>query len=244
MVDASEEVQLCLKKTLGQQSFEARGFSKWTNHHYDKKVTAIVYLNDDPAEMLKGLKGSFRRKLRKASEQGFQIRHGGMELLDDFYMVYIKKMHQKGSPPLGKVFFRNLLTDYEYGAAQISAAYKDGRVAAAGFTLAYLGFNELCWVSSYSAYDKYNVNSYLYWNIIKDSIAKGYTCFSMGRSTRDSSNHRYKRQWNPTEFPVFYNYSEPVGTSIKELTFLTKLWKLQPLRTSVFFGHYISKYVY
>jgi lipid II:glycine glycyltransferase (peptidoglycan interpeptide bridge formation enzyme) len=189
-------------------------------------------------------KSSFRRKIRKSEQYNFTVVRGRTELLDDFYDVYTKKMLCKGSPPLGKIFFENLLTDYAYGEALITAVYDGKNVIAAGFTLSYLKFNELCWVSTNSDYDKYNVNSFLYWNIVKDSIHKKHTYFSMGRSTRNSSNHFYKRQWKPMEIPIFYNYSEPVGKSIKEFTFLTKIWKLQPLRTSVYLGHIVSKYIY
>lgn len=229
---------------LNDTKFEIRGFKKITKNFYANKVLSKVKLKDCPDEQFMSIKSSARRKIRQARKKNFSAVHGGLELLDDFYHVYAKRMLQKGSPPLGKNFFRNILKYYQHGKAQISAIYANGNIAAAGFTLSYKGFNELCWVSSVRKYDRYNVNSLLYWNIIKDSINKGYYYFSMGRSTIDSNNHRFKKQWNPLELPIYYNYSEPMGTSLKEMTFLTKIWRLQPLRTSIFFGKYISKYVY
>ncbi|MFD0797137.1 GNAT family N-acetyltransferase [Maribacter chungangensis] len=244
VINTDADIELCLTTALDNNRFEARSFDKLTDNLYEDKITCIIDLKETEEEQLMEFKSGFRRKIRKSERHGFTIVRGNTDLLDDFYYVYTKKMLCKGSPPLGKSFFKNLLTDYKYGEALITAAYDGDSIIAAGFTLSYLKFNELCWVSTNSDYDKYNVNSFLYWNIIKDSISKNYRYFSMGRSTKESSNHKYKRQWKPMEIPIFYNYSEPVGTSIKELTFLTKIWKLQPLRTSVFFGKIVSKYLY
>lgn len=244
ILNTEADIDLCLTKVLNNNKFEARSFDKLTDNLYENKVTCILALKETVAEQLNEFKSSFRRKIRNSEKHGFTIVRGNVELLEDFYDVYTKKMLCKGSPPLRKSFFLNLLTDYKYGEASITAAYDGDNIIAAGFTLSYLNFNELCWVSTNSDYDKHNVNSFLYWNIIKDTMSKEYRYFSMGRSTKGSSNHRYKRQWKPMEIPIFYNYSQPVSNHVKELTFLTKIWKLQPLRTSVFFGRIVSKYLY
>ncbi len=244
IINAESDIDLCLTTVLENNKFEARSFDKLTDNLYENKVTCIVELKETADEQLMEFKSGFRRKIRNSEKNAFKVVRGNMELLEDFYDVYTKKMLCKGSPPLGKSFFKNLLTDYRYGEALITAVYDCNEVIAAGFTLSYLSFNELCWVSTNADYDKYNVNSLLYWNIIKDSIEKNQKYFSMGRSTKESSNHKYKRQWKPLEIPIFYNYSQPVSTQVKELTFLTKIWKLQPLRTSVFFGNIVSKYLY
>lgn len=238
------EHQFRLKDLLRKGKYEARSFSKLSNYYRSRKVTCIVPLTASPETQFKQIKPQMRRKIRKAVAFGFRTVHGGKELLDDFYLVFAKKMLEKGSPPLGKVFFQNLLDHYAHGEAKITAIYKDGEVAAAGFNLSYLGFNEMSWASSNKDYDAHNANSLLYWEILIDSINSGHDYFSMGRSTMDSGNHFYKKQWAPMELPLYFNYSEPVGKSLKDYEFLTKIWKLQPLETSVYFGNLISKYVY
>lgn len=244
VLDAKWEIEFDLADILGNRRFEARSFSKLSTFRYSKKITSVIKLEPTIEKQLSVLKSGFRRKIRKPEKLNFKVVHGGEELLNDFYAVYTRKMLEKGSPPFGKTFFQNLLLDYDFGKAQITTVYDGDKPVASGFTLSYLGFNEMCWVSTDRDYDKVNVNSFLYWNIIKNSIERDCTYFSMGRSTKDSGNHRYKKQWQPMEIPIFYNYSEPVGKPLKELTFLTKIWKLQPLRTSIFFGNIISKYVY
>jgi len=136
------------------------------------------------------------------------------------------------------------LNDYKYGEPIVTVIYDKNKVIAAAFSLSYLNFNEVCWSATDSNYDKVNLHALICWEALKLSVNKGHSYFSFGRSTVGSNNHRFKKQWNPIELPIYYNYSEPVGKSIKELTFLTKIWKLQPLKTSIYFGHIISKYVY
>lgn len=233
-----------LKSLFGGKRFELRGFERLSEHVYDKKISCVLQVQASEEAQMKLLKSKLRQKIRKAAKLGYHCTLGGIELLDDYYDLYIRKMLRFGSPPLGKVFFENLLTDYRFGEAQIAILYDGENVIASGMALSYLGFNEVCWSATDHNYDRFNVHALICWEMLRSSIAKKHAFFSFGRSTIDSNNHRFKRQWNPIELPIFYNYSEPVGKSIKELTFLTEIWKRQPLGTSVFFGHRISKYVY
>lgn len=229
---------------FGKNKFELRGFEKFTPHTNEKKIIAIIKLEESAQAQMMELKSSFRRKIRLAKKLNFKTKRGALNLLEDFYDVYSRKMLQKGSPTLGKRFFKNILEGYKYGEAVITALYENDKVIAAGITLSYLGFNELCWVSTNRLYDKHNVNSLLYWTIIEDSIEKGYHCFSLGRSTRNSNNHLYKKRWKPIELPIYFSFSEPQKVDVKEFTFLTNIWKYQPLISSQIVGGYVSKYIY
>jgi hypothetical protein len=244
VIDSKETIELDFETIFKRKKFEIRSLKNWTEHFYDKKITSIVELKPSLEEQFNALKPGKRRKIRKAKKLNFEFVQGGIELLDDFYRLFAKKMLQKGSPPLGKVFFKNLLTDYKHGEALISAIYDGQKVTASGFTLSYMGFTEICWISTNPKYDKVNVNTLLYWYIMRDTIKKNNIYFSMGRSSVDSSNLLYKRRWSPIELQLYYNYSEPVGKSIKEFTFLTKIWRLLPLSVSVYLGRIISKYIY
>ena len=232
-----------VSEMLPNKKFEVRSFEKLTGEVFDKKISCVVPLQPTVKEQIMTFKSKLRQKLRKATNLGFSVRVGGLELLDDFYDLYSKKMLKFGSPTIGKIFYKNLLEYYQFGEAGITVLNKGDKVIAAGFSLSYLNFNEICWSATDCAYDKHNLHALICWEMMKNSIGK-YDYFSFGRSTKESNNHRFKKQWNPLELPIYYNYSEPVRASLKEMTFLTKIWKLQPLKSSVFFGHYISKYVY
>ncbi|MGF1558061.1 MAG: GNAT family N-acetyltransferase [Flavobacteriaceae bacterium] len=242
--DTDLQSDVDLPALLAGQRFEIRSFSKLSDHVQSNKISCVLKVEANEEEQLLSLKPKLRTKIRKAEKLNYRVVHGGLELLDDFYRIYALKMLAFGSPPVGKVFFKNLLTDYEFGEASVTALYDGNKAIAAGMCLSYLGFNEVCWSATADAYDKNNVHSLICWAMAKNSIAKKHRYFSFGRSTIDSNNHHFKKQWNPIELPLYFNYSEPVGKSIREFGFLTKIWRLQPLKTSVFFGHIISKYLY
>lgn len=244
IIASDEKVKVDLNTLFEGKDFEVRGFEKLSDHVYDKKVSCVLNVHESDEVQMMAMKSKLRQKIRKARKLGYVCKLGGIELLDEFYDLYTRKMLRFGSPPLGKVFFKNLLTDYRFGDVQVAVLYDGEKVIASGMALSYLGFNEVCWSSTDNEYDRFNIHALICWEMLRSSVEKKHTYFSFGRSTIDSNNHRFKKQWNPLELPVFYNYSEPVGKSIKELTFLTKIWKQQPLKTSVFFGHKISKYVY
>lgn len=229
---------------LNAPGFELRSFDKLSEHYIDKKISCILKLEETEDEMFMTVKSKLRQKIRKTLKMNLGVKSGGVELLHDFYTIFSRRMLLFGSPPLGKQFFRNLLDEYTHGDVQITVIYDGNKAISAGFSLSYLGFNELCWSGTDDAYARQNVNALMFWEMIKTSIAKKHQYFSFGRSTIDSTQHNYKKLWNPIELPIFYNLSDPPKTSLRDFEFLTKIWKHQPLRTSQILGHYVSKYVY
>tara|TARA_R110000782_G_scaffold97564_1_gene182522 strand:- start:84 stop:1061 length:978 start_codon:yes stop_codon:yes gene_type:complete len=224
--------------------YEIRSFSKLSDFRNEKKLSFVVPLHKQAEEIFMSYTSKMRNKIRKSEKLGFTITKNGPNALDHFYTLFSKRMLQKGSPPLGKSFFKNLVEHYTNGEVDITVVYDGKRPVATGFCLSYLNFKEICWASTDHEYDRYNVNSFLFWDLIKESISEGFDYFSMGRSTRNSNNHNYKLQWNPIEIPLYFNFSEKSTGSIKDFEFLTKIWKYQPLKTSQILGHYVSKYVY
>ncbi|SNR30120.1 Acetyltransferase (GNAT) domain-containing protein [Maribacter sedimenticola] len=229
---------------LEENNFEIRSFEKLSAFTKQNKSTFIIPLNNDANEIFNGFSSRFRNKIRKPQKLGFTVTENGPDALKHFYQLYSKRMLQKGSPPLGKSFFYNLFNTYKNGEVGITVVYHNDKPVAAGFCLSYLNFKEFCWGSTDKNYNRYNVNAFLLWNMIENSINAGYYYFSLGRSTKNSHNHTYKLQFKPKEVPLYFNLSESPGISIKEYEFLTKIWKYQPLKTSQILGHYISKYIY
>ncbi|APQ18019.1 GNAT family N-acetyltransferase [Maribacter hydrothermalis] len=224
--------------------YEVRSFNKLSKHYSEEKISCILELKPTEDEMIMTVQKKLRQKIRKVAKMDFRVVSGGAELLDDYYKAFTTRMLKFGSPPLGRQFFKNLLEEYENGDVQITIIYDGDKIITAGFSISYLGFNELCWSGTDDEYNKHNVNALLFWEMIKTSIEKGHRYFSFGRSTKESSQHFFKKLWSPIEMPIYYNLSQAPGTSIKDMEFLTKIWKHQPLKTSQILGHYVSKYVY
>ena len=233
-----------LSSVLNDSTYEIRSFSKISDFRNEKKISFVVPLHKKVDDIFMSYTSKMRNKIRKSEKLGFTLVKNGPNALEHFYSLYSKRMLQKGSPPLGVSFFKNLMEEYQFGNAEITLVYDNNIPVATGFCLSYHNFKEVCWASTDYEYNRYNVNSFLFWNLIKESVLEGLDYFSMGRSTRDSNNHNYKLQWNPIEMPLYFNLSQAPGRSLKDLQFLTKIWKIQPLKTSQVLGHYVSKYVY
>ncbi len=242
--DSSRQGNAPLATLLPDSKFEMRGFLPLSDNYQSHKISCVLNVQPTEEEQLLALKSKLRQKIRKAEKQGYRVEHGGVELLNDYFDLYAKKMLAFGSPPLGKDFFKALLTDYQFGEAVITMVYDGKKVIAAGMCLSYMGFNEVCWSATHEAYEKHNIHALVCWEMAKRSIGLKHAYFSFGRSTVNSNNHNFKKQWNPIELPLYFSFSEPLGKSLREFDFLTKIWKLQPVKTSVFLGKIVSKYLY
>lgn len=240
----SNEFNKMLNEFLPKLKYDIRSFNKLSNFINDEKVTCYIKLPATVDEQWNSFKSKLRSQIKKGHKYGVEVINGDIELLSDFYSVYTKNMLRLGSPPLPKIFFKNILNQYKFGNANITVVKFNNLPVASGMTLSYMGFNEVCLASSIQSFNKYNVNMVLYWEMIKRSIIEGNKIFSFGRSSKGSNTLRFKLQWNPDVVPIYFNYSHDHLFNIKKMTLLSRIWKIQPLISSIFFGKIISKYLY
>ncbi len=83
---------------MPNSKFEIRSFEKLLENVYDKKLSCVVKLSPTSDEQILAFKSKLRKKLRKAEKKGFNIRLGGVELFDDFYDLYSKKVRSFRAP--------------------------------------------------------------------------------------------------------------------------------------------------
>lgn len=233
-----------INELLNNQDYDVRSFDILSEHYNDEKIICYLNLESSIDKQWTGFKSKLRSQIKNGQKKLPEIFHGRSELLLDFYKVYTQNMLRLGSPPLPKLFFENIFKYYSFGKAHITLVKIDNIAVAAGMTLSYMKFNEVCWASSNYKYNKLNVNMVLYWEMIKYSINEGNTYFSFGRSSKESNTLKFKLQWGVVAKPIFFNYSNQKLMSLKKMTFLSNLWKMQPINSSIFLGKIISKYIY
>jgi hypothetical protein len=236
-----KDIEINFKKF---KRYELRSFKKYSKYYNDSKVTCYLELTNSIDDQFMYFSSNLRRKIRKSYKNELSTLRGGKEYIDEFYSVYSKNMHRLGSPPLPKDFFNSLMNNYKYGDKSIYVTYYNNEVIGGAVCLSYKGFTEDCWLSTDWNYNKTYVTYQLYWEMIKDSIQLKQKYFSFGRSTFGSSLLFFKKQWGPKEKTIFFNYSWDKKFNIKSFQFLTKYWKLLPLRVTVILGRYISKKIY
>jgi lipid II:glycine glycyltransferase (peptidoglycan interpeptide bridge formation enzyme) len=232
-------------KLFPLKQFEIRSFECYSNFFSAEKTTVFINLANSSEELFSNFKSKLRSQIKKGYTYSIDIKFGQLELLDDFYLIYSKNMLHLGSPPLPKIFFKNILNLYKHGDARITIIEYEKKPVAAGFTLSFIGFEEVCWASSDYNFNKFNFNMVLYWEMIKKSIEKENNYFSFGRSTIDSNTYKFKMQWgNPRSKTLYYNYDRKNKANIKKIKLLSKIWKYVPYNLTLLSSKYISKYIY
>ena len=238
------EIFQAIKGSLPKH-FEIRGFESYSSYYDIDKVATYLELEQKSEEQLAVFKYNHRRKIKKAYKNGLEVSSSSnSQDMKLFYKVYAKNMLRLGSPVLSETFFLNLLKTYKYGEVQVFLVKLDKKVVGGAVVLSYHKFVEDCWLSTLSEYNKLYTSVLLYWEMIKDSINKEKRYFSFGRSSQNSSLLRFKRQWRPIERQLFFSYSEEKKIGLKQMNFLTSLWKFLPLRAANFIGPKIADKLY
>jgi len=205
------------------------------------KVASWMDITSDPWDMYSS---NLRRKIRKAARNGFTVKRGGVELIDEFYKVYSRHMHTLGSGSLSKRWFRNLISDYEGGYIGVFLLIKDNKTVGAAINLEYQGFYENCWFAVLKPFQHLYGSYALYQAMIQHALELKADLFSFGRSTKNSGVHLFKKQWMAKDIPLVWIENPPPAVNVRKQDWLKKLWKMLPYPLGHKLGNYIAKWVY
>lgn len=211
------------------------------------KVTMLLGLPGDPEELWKAIGAKRRAQVKRPIREGADFFFGGEELLDDFYTVFSINMRDLGTPVYSKRFFKNILDKFPKQAF-IAIVRIKGVPVGAGFLLGNNGRIEIPWASTLRKYNKFGVNMFLYWNILKTAIEKQYKVFDFGRSSKDAGTLKFKKQWGAIQEQLYWNYLLPQGESLPEInpnnpkySLVINVWQKLPLFVTRLLGPAIVK---
>ncbi len=222
---------------------------KWSRVDGDK-VLLCRRLRTKPDELWDEFSPKVRNQIRKAEKNGLTTERGGIELVEEFYQVYSQNMRDLGSPSHSLKFFR-MLSKTLGDRAIIYCTRLEGLAVGAGFVLDNRPSLDIPWASSLLAYNRLCVNHSLYWQILSDACEAGYERFHFGRSSIDSGQYRFKKQWGAEETPlVWLNYSPnwkqstvDNPTAVREKFGLAqKAWTKLPLWLSRIAGPHVIRH--
>ena len=229
--------------TSNNLDYEIRSFDKLSKYYSDQKVISYLELQDTVDNQMGFFKSKLRSQIKKGSKNNLTIEISGLSYLDKFYKIYSKNMHRLGSPVLSKVFFKNILEAYDNNAYVFIVNYNN-IVIGGSIVLSNGKLNEVCWASTSSEYNYLSTNMFLYWEMIKHAVNNNMKIFSFGRSTKDSSTLKFKKQWGVEQKQLYWNVKNEPTIEIKKMTYLQELWKYIPLSIANFIGPIVSKRIY
>lgn len=243
----SENINDLFNKYLPRSSrWQIRYILPLSPYYRNDKVLSYIHLGNKD-NLWKSFSQNLRRKIRKSYKNGLIAKHGGTELINDFYDVYTLNMHRLGSPALPKGLIEQLVQYYHDGLqnhAKIFIIYLNSKAIGAALLLISKNSAENILLGSLSEHNQYYTTYMLHWEMMTYALKNNVKTYSLGRSTKDSGVHQYKKQWNTEEIQLYWSYSHPLKKRIKDMSFLSQIWKLVPHRIARFFGPFFAHKLY
>lgn len=227
-------------------SYQLKDLSVSTQSH---KVSMLLELTSSSDQLMDNFKSKLRSQIRKSEKNGLQFMWGGLEELDDFYLIFCRNMSELGSPVHSKEWFKCIMQHYG-DSVRLGLVYYESKPIGGGIILSKR--NKVCvsWASTLRNYNKLSPNMLLYWNFLKHSADNGYTCFDFGRSTPDEGTYKFKLQWGAKPEPLFWDNISVNGKEKKSDTktsakreIAEQLWQKLPLTLANYIGPSIRKHI-
>ena len=172
----------------------------------EHKVSLTVDLGPDPDALFNAFAGDHRREIRRGLKNGYVVRFGGAELVDDFHALMSQTWRDMGTPIFAKDYVRAIATAFPH-AIRICVIYDEsGRPAATAFDGLQQQTVEGMWLGIGGEHRKRGVGYVLYWELIKHACQHGYARHHLGRSSVNSGAEQFKKKWNARSTQLYWYY--------------------------------------
>jgi len=213
----------------------------------EDKVVMLLDLPEDSEILWKNIGTKVRAQVKRPQREPVSTKHGGLDLLDDFYQVFAQNMRDLGTPVYSKSFFKSILETFPNNA-HIVCVYHSDEPAAAGFLIGYKNRMEIPWASALRKFNKISVNMLLYWEVLKYSTEQGYQQFDFGRSTINAGTYRFKKQWGAKPKQLYWHYWLAEGQDVPKMNpdnpkykLVISIWQKLPVWLTKIIGPPIVK---
>lgn len=213
------------------------------------KVRLLLPLPDSSEVLMKSFRSKLRSQIKKPLKQGMTTRIGGLELLDDFYNVFLVNMRDLGSPVHSKKLVAAFLDEFS-SKSRIVAVYKDGRPLAASVIVGFKDTLANPWASSLREYSSLSPNMLLYWSMLEYGCDNHFARFDFGRSSLHESTYKFKKQWGAEPQTLYWHHVALGGTSMENgrsekdtYRMAIEYWKKLPVPVTKVLGPPLRRYI-
>ena len=169
------------------------------------KVAMLLRLDTTVDGQWQQLDRKLRNQVRKGEKSGLDVTVGGRELLADFYTVFSRNMRDLGTPVYPRRFFDEVVASFP-DRTRVFVVRLNGRPAAASIVHWHRDTVEVPWASSIREFNPLSANVFLYWQMLRFAIERGFRAFDFGRSTPDGGTFLFKKQWGAEPLPLVWEY--------------------------------------
>lgn len=213
------------------------------------KVRMLLNLPESSELLMGSFKSKLRSQINKPLKEGFASKMGGLELLEDFYRVFLVNMRDLGSPVHSVELMRNVLVEFAE-RSRIFVVYKSEEPVASALVVGLEKVLRNPWASSLRKYASSSPNMLLYLRMLEYACDNGYRVFDFGRSTAGEGTYKFKEQWGAEPAPLYWHYisldgklSDPAISETEKFEMATHCWRKLPLIITKFVGPSIRKHI-
>lgn len=213
------------------------------------KVRMLIKLPDSSKALMKSFKSKLRSQIKKPIKEGLYKIIGGIELIDEFYNVFLVNMRDLGSPIHSKKLIKNVISNFE-PRARIVIIKKDNIAIAASVICGYKNILENPWSSALRKFSYLSPNMLLYWSMLEYACDNGFKYFDFGRSTPNEGTFKFKEQWGASPEPLFWYYlsqkglkQSQHGSDKSKFSNAVQVWQKFPVFLTALLGPMIRKHI-
>lgn len=211
------------------------------------KVSMTLELESDPEILWSKFSTKHRTTIRRAAKNGLELRVGKQDLLKDFFPLLCRGWRDLGTPIYKYSFFINILEELK-DHIEIFLIMHQGRPIAGAMNGVFKDTIEGMWLASLNEYSRLQVGYFLYWEMIRHYCELGYRHFHLGRSTAEGSAEFFKKKWNASPKPLYWEYIMNREGKLPELNvqnskyqFAINVWKKLPLPVTRTLGPILAR---
>ncbi|MEM7258210.1 MAG: FemAB family XrtA/PEP-CTERM system-associated protein, partial [Pseudomonadota bacterium] len=212
-----------------------------------KKVSMVLKLPGADDALDKQLGSKLRAQVKRAAGHDLVVTTGNdARHVKDFYAVYSHNMRDLGTPAYGLAFFQDIAKTFSEQCF-VTVVRQGNKTLAAGFLLGYQDKLEIPWASSLRTHNHLGANMLMYRAVLSEAIKRGYDFFDFGRSTRDASTYKFKKQWGATEYPLYWHYwtqenkLPEINPDNPKYKLVIAAWQRLPVPVTRMIGPWISR---
>lgn len=184
---------------------------------------------------------------KKAIKSRLKSFIGSMELLEEFYILYLQNMKELGSPPLRKIFFKKIIESFPEESRII--LIRDQKKLCSGMFLLKVSKSELFapTICTPRAFQIDQSSHLIYLEAAKEAKKLGCSVMNFGRSIDGSGPALFKKRFGLKATPIrmYSPYSNWTVTNPKNsiLRHATTIWKNLPIPLTRLGGIILAKHV-
>jgi len=213
------------------------------------KVAMVLSLSTSPDEEWGRLDRKVRNQVRKGEKSELSAAVGGVELVGEFYEVFAENMRDLGTPVYTRNLFAQVLTTFP-DTSRAFVVRHQGRPVAGSVILWHQGAAEVPWASALRSANSLSANVFLYWQMLKFCVERGFKTFDFGRSTPNEGTYLFKKQWGAQPRELVWEYWTAPGHSVPNLSpknpkfdLAVRAWQRLPLSVASALGPHIVRHI-